>query len=96
LYIDNASHKQSAWVDTRDGQGVLLVHDDVSGKDTVITSAVGLSYPVSWLNGTTLIYRVASPKETADHIISSDAGSGAAQKITDLTNVAGLSRWYYY
>jgi hypothetical protein len=96
LYIDNASHKQSAWVDTRDGQGVLLVHDDVSGKDTVITSAVGLSYPVSWLNGTTLIYRVASPKETADHMISTDAGSGAAQKITDLTNVAGLSRWYYY
>jgi hypothetical protein len=51
---------------------------------------------VSWLNGTTLIYRVASPKETADYMISTDAGSGAAQKITDLTNVAGLSRWYYY
>jgi hypothetical protein len=94
VYIDSPNHHQSAWVDVRDGQGVLSIHDTITNKDTVIAQAVGLGYPVRWLDNTTLIYRVASPKETADYSVS--ANGGTPKKITDLTNVSGAGRWYYY
>jgi hypothetical protein len=94
VYIDSPNHHQSAWVDVRDGQGVLSIHDTTINKDTVIAQAVGLGYPVRWLDNTTLIYRVASPKETADYSVS--ANGGTPKKITDLTNVSGAGRWYYY
>jgi hypothetical protein len=94
IYIDSPNRHQAAFIENRDGQGVLSIHDDTSNKDTVLAQAVGLSYPVRWLDNTTLIYRVASPTETADYVVSTLGGT--PKKVTDLTNVPGVGRWYYY
>ena len=94
LYVENAAGSASAWIDNRDGQGVLSLHDNAANKDTVLTSATGLTYPVRWLTSDLLLYRVASPKETADYVVS--VSGGPPRKVTDLTNVPGAGLWYYY
>ncbi|HEX7368180.1 MAG TPA: hypothetical protein VF261_00805 [Candidatus Saccharimonadales bacterium] len=94
LYIDSPDAKHSAWIDTRDGKGALIIYDQASGKEATLTEQAGLTYPVSWLNNDTLIYRVSTPQETADYVISLNGGT--AKKIADVTNAAGITLWYYY
>ena len=79
----------SAWVDSRDGQGVLLTYDSASKKDTTVKMQNGLTYPIRWLNSTTLIYRVANNQEVADYAIGVDGGQ--AKKISDVTNTFGFT-----
>ncbi len=93
FYLDASDGKHSLWTDTRDGKGVLLVYDGVTGKDKVLTTSAGLSYPVRWLNARTIVYRVSTPSETADYAVSLDGG--APKKIVDLTSTAGFGKWNY-
>lgn len=94
VYVDSPDGKYSAWVDERDGKGVLIIYDTSTGKDKVLQAQSGLSNPISWLDGDHLVYRVATGSETADYVISMNGGE--AKKIKDVTNTAGLDRWYYY
>jgi hypothetical protein len=94
VYIDSPDGKRSLWVDNRDGRGVLLSYDIASAKDKVLTSQAGLKYPVSWINNSTLIYRINNDQETADYVYNLD--SGKSQKIADVTNTGGIDKWYYY
>lgn len=93
-YTPNPSGTQSAWVDQRDGKGVLIIYDQKSGSDKVIKGAGGLSNPVRWLDDSHIVYRVKTNTEAADYVLSVDGGE--AMKIADVTDTAGLDRWYYY
>ena len=94
VYIGSPDGKHSAWVDNRDGKGVLLAYDISAKTDQALRSQAGLTYPTSWLNNNVLVYRVKSPQETADYAISIEGGEPV--KIRDVTNTGGIDRWYYY
>lgn len=87
-YVDSPDAKHSAWVDVRDGKGVLISYDLGTKTDKVIASISGLTYPIQWLDANTLVYRVITPKETADYVVSIDGGS--PHKLADVTPTAGL------
>ena len=94
IYTNNASNTQSLWVDQRDGKGVLLSYNLAKKEDTALTGRSGLSYPVRWLNDTTAVYRIDNDDETADYVISLNGGE--PKKIVDVTNTAGIEKWYYH
>ncbi|HET7673651.1 MAG TPA: hypothetical protein VFK11_04030 [Candidatus Saccharimonadales bacterium] len=94
LYTESPDGKKAAWVDERDGKGVLIIYDISAGQDNVLYTQSGLSNPVSWLDDQHLVYRVSTSAETADYVIS--ISGGKPKKIRDVTNTAGLDRWYYY
>ena len=94
IYINSPSGKKSLWVDDRDGKGVLLAYDTGSKEDKTIQTASGLKNPVDWLDDDHVVYRVSNSQETADYVLNTNSGS--PKKIIDVTNVAGVDRWYYY
>jgi hypothetical protein len=94
IYADNSTGAKSAWIDDRDGKGVLIIYDTKTGKDKVLQTQSGLNSPLSWLDNDHLVYRVANSSETADYVIS--LSGGEPKKIRDVTNTAGVDRWYYY
>lgn len=94
IYVDAPSVKKSAWVDERDGKGVLLIYDVDKKEDQNLKTQSGLKNPISWLDNDHMVYRVATGSETADYVIS--LSGGEAKKIIDVTNTPGLDRWYYY
>jgi hypothetical protein len=83
-YLTGPDGDISLWTDVRDGKGVLLAHDNASGKDTVVTSQAGLGNPVRWINDDTVVYRVATAQESADYAVSLQGGQ--PKKIVDVTN----------
>jgi len=93
FYLDAADGNHALWTDSRDGNGVLLVTNATTGKDTTLVTQTGLTYPTRWLNARTIVYRVTTPTETADYAVSLDGS--AAKKIVDLTNTAGFGKWNY-
>lgn len=95
VYADSPNKKKSVWVDERDGKGVLLLHNTESNEDDqILKTQSGLSNPVRWLDNEHVIYRVSNNSETADYVININGGE--PRKIADVTNTAGLDRWYYY
>ncbi len=94
VYTDGPSNQKSLWVDERDGKGVLVLYDTQAKQEKTIQSQGGLKNPVVWTDGTHVVYRIANGQETADYILSLDGGE--PKKIKDVTNVAGVDRWYYY
>lgn len=85
-YVTAPGGGKSAWVDVRDGKGVLLLHE--KGNDKTIVTASGLTTPIQWLNKTTILYRVSNTNETAEYVVSINGGE--PKKITDVTATAGL------
>jgi hypothetical protein len=71
-----------AWVEVRDGRGVLLVSNDDTPAEQLLSLA-GLSQVMYWLNDHTLVFRVIKTGETADYVVSLD--SPEPLKITDVT-----------
>ncbi len=94
FYLDSASNKSALWTENRDGKGVLLAYDAETKKDVTLTTQSGLTYPLKWLNDKTIAYRVVTPAETADYVLSLNGGE--PRKIVDVTNAAGYGRWFYY
>ncbi len=94
LYENNPNGSVSAWVDNRDGKGVLLSYEPKAKKETVLQTKNGLKTPVRWLNDKYLIFRVNDGKETADYVLNT--AGGEAKKIIDVTDTSGIDRWYYY
>ena len=91
-YAENAANTRSLWIDNRDGKGVLLAHDDSTGKDTTVAGEDAMTYPVRWLSDDLVVFRVASSQETADYVVS--LSGGAPKKITDVTNAYSFSQGF--
>lgn len=94
MYQTSPDGAYSAWIDDRDGQGVLLLRSKDSGEEQVIVERGGLKMPMYWLNDTYLVYRVADGRETADYVLNIEGGE--SRKIIDTTDTSGISRWYYF
>lgn len=94
VYIANAENKKSIWIDERDGKGALLLYDQENKKESTLKSQSGLKYPVSWVSEDTLVYRINTEQETADYVLN--ISGGEPKKIRDVTNTAGVDKWYYY
>jgi Tol biopolymer transport system component len=94
LYTDSPSGEKTAWVDLRDGKGSLIIVDKATGEEKVVTSQSGLRNPIVWLSEDHIVYRVVTTNETSNYVI--ELSTGAFKKITDVTNVSGADRWYYY
>lgn len=82
-YIDSPNGKSSLWTEERDGKSTLLLYDVDKASDKVLKSQAGLQSPIRWLNSSTLIYRIQTPGESADYVMSVNGGD--AKKIRDVT-----------
>jgi len=87
-YIDSPDGKYSVWIDVRDGKGVLIAYELGTKTDDVVAEVAKLTYPVRWINDTTLVYRINSSTESADYVVSIDGGE--PRKISDVTQTNGL------
>lgn len=94
VYVSSPDNSRSVWIDQRDGKGVLLLYDTKTKKETTVKSQSGLKYPVYWVSNSTMVYRINTEQETADYALNLDGGN--PQKIRDVTNTAGIDKWYYY
>lgn len=94
LYVDGVNNSKSLWVDSRDGKGLLLSYDKATQKDTTLTTLVGIKAPIFWLNDNVVVYRVNDGRQTADYAVSTNGGE--AKKISDVSDINGIDRWYYY
>lgn len=93
VYSNSPDGKHSARVDTRDGKQVVVLYDNDKNTESTLVVQAGAGNPIRWLNNSTLVYRVATSQESADYVISIEAG--AARKITDVTDTGGIDRWAY-
>lgn len=84
VYRDSPNGKNSLWVDSRDGKGVLINYDIATKQEQTIISQSGLQQPVYWLNNSTITYRVSDGRETADYVRSIDGGD--PKKLKDVTS----------
>lgn len=95
VYTDAPDSVNSLWVDERDGKGVLLLYNtETNQEDKPLQTQSGLRNPIYWLDNDHIVYRVSDNSETADYVLS--ISGGEPKKIVDVTNIAGLDRWYYY
>ena len=92
VFADNSDHTKTVWLDERDGKGTLLIRSTSDKKDAILRQQSGLKSVVGWMGDKYVIYRVATPAETADYIISTDGGNPA--KIKDVFNVDGIKPAY--
>ena len=94
MYVDGIDDKKSLWVDQRDGKGALIFLDKEKNEEDTIKSQSGLTYPLRWINDTTIVYRIKTDQEIADYVASINGGE--SKKIADVTETDGIERWYYY
>lgn len=92
VFLSNTQNDHTAWTETRDGKGVLLVRDNANDKITSAATQPGLTYPFSWLNSSTLLYRVVTSGESADYVVNIQGG--AARKVGDVTASHGYIQAY--
>ncbi len=89
-FVNSPDGKTSLWMEERDGKNTLLLHDIQGDSDKVLKSQAGLQSPLRWLNSTTLIYRIQTPGESADYVMSINGGE--AKKIRDVTRTTDVWR----
>lgn len=94
VYAGSPNGAFSLWVDKRDGKGVLLEYERATKQEKTLAERGGIKLPAYWLSDKYVVYRVADGRETADYILNIEGGE--PRKITDTTDAAGLSRWYYF
>jgi hypothetical protein len=94
LYVPSSDGSRSLWTEERDGKGALLSYDVSTKEDKVLLAEAGLKNPIQWLNSKYITYRVNTPQEIADYVLNTEGGSPL--KIRNVTDTAGIDRWYYY
>lgn len=94
VYVASPEGKRSLWVDERDGKGVLLTYEHDTKQEKALQAQGGIKSPIRWLDEDHVVYRVADGRETADYVMS--LSGGEPKKVRDVTNTAGIDRWYYY
>lgn len=88
-YTSTPDGKLTAWVDNRDGKGVIVLTDMANGSERVVATASGLQQPLRWLGAGVLSYRVVTTDETADYAVSINGGE--PRKVIDVTDVDGFT-----
>jgi hypothetical protein len=88
VYIDSPDGKRTAWIDERDGKGVVLVYDFATKTEEAIVATAGIDYPLRWLTNSAIVYRFVSPTETADFVV--EASQKQPRKLIDVTPTKGL------
>ena len=83
-FVDGPKRQRSAWVDTRDTVGVLMIRNLAIKQDRQIASMKNLQGVVSWLNERVVVVRVANYSEVADYVVSLDGGEPV--KVADVSN----------
>jgi hypothetical protein len=91
-FADDSKNERSLWTDTRDGVGVLLLHDVAKNSDKTLKRQDGITYPVRWVNNQTIIYRVVTNGESADYTIT--VNGGESRKVSDVTATYGYAQIY--
>jgi hypothetical protein len=94
VYVDSPDGTKSVWVDQVDGKGVIMLNRLDDSEESIVVTQGGLQLPVSWLNNDTIVFRVKTELETADYV--ANINGGEPKKLADVTNAAGIDRWYYY
>ena len=94
LYITNTASGSSAWLEDRDGKTALLVVNKDGSDAKEILKQAGITYPVRWLNDTTLLFTVANGQETADYVVSTL--NGVSKRVGDMTISVYADNQYYY
>ncbi len=94
IYYDSPNRKRSIWSEDRDGKGTLILFDHGNNEDRTILSQSGLGNPLRWLNDHSIVFRITDGQETSDYALSLDGGE--PKKITDVTDVTGIDKWYFY
>ncbi len=82
-FVDSKNGENTAWVEIRDGKGVLLKSSTEDIKEEQVVSLPGLNEVLYWVNDTSVVFRVISNSETADYLI--DFTDNEPIKITDVT-----------
>ena len=93
LYAASPNGSYYARVDLGSSSEQLIIGRSSDGSEQMHQIA-GIRYPLRWLDDTHLVYRVVSQAETADYIF--DVRGGTAQKLSEVSNIAGIDAWYYY
>jgi hypothetical protein len=94
IYSESPDKMRSIWVDERDGKGVLLSYEYANKEDKTLHTQSGIKNPIYWLDSDHVVYRVKSGQEIADYVMS--ISGGEPLKVRDVTDIAGVDRWYYY
>jgi len=82
-FVPSPDGTRAAWVDIRDGKGVLLLDAIATGQNMSLTTQTGLVSPAHWAGNKAIIYRVSTPNESGEYVISPDGG--APHKLADVT-----------
>jgi hypothetical protein len=69
-FVDSPDGKQTAWVEVRDGKGVLLKSTIADFKEEQVLALPGLNEVLYWANASTVVFRVISTDETADYVLN--------------------------
>ncbi len=83
VFVNSPDGTKSAWIDIRDGKGVLLKANTEDYLESQVYSAAGISSVMYWVGENALVYRVIKTGETADYFIKT--GDPVPVKITDVT-----------
>ena len=83
-FVDSPNGEKTAWVEIRDGKGVLLSSNTDKINEDQILALPGVDQVLQWVSDDTLIFRVITNSETADYVVSL-AGGGVPIKLTDVT-----------
>ena len=93
IYQVSPDRKKAAFVEERDGQGVLLVTDTESDVAAVAATQSGLQQPLQWLRSDLLVYRVVTTDETADYLLN--LNDNKSQKLGNVYHADGIDRYSY-
>ncbi len=94
VYVPDSDGKRNLWIDERDGKTVLMNYQTATKSEQPLITQSGIRNPVRWLDDGHIIYRVSDGQETADYVYSINGSD--PKKIRDVTNTAGIDRWYYF
>lgn len=84
VYISTQSAKnERVFINFVDGKRILMLRHD-GDQEKELVSQPGLVGPVRFISATTIVYRVATPTETADYAVSTLGGE--PRKVTDVTS----------
>lgn len=86
-YIDAPDGKTSLWVDVRDTNGVIMVHNVSDGMEKELLTQKYVTSIVRWLSPNVFVFRVSSPSETADYAANIDGGQ--PKLISEVSAVQG-------
>ncbi|MBP6041518.1 PD40 domain-containing protein [Candidatus Saccharibacteria bacterium] len=93
IYQVSPDGKKAAFVEERDGQGVILVTDTASAESVVAATQSGLQQPLQWLRGDLLVYRAVTTDETADYLLN--LNNNKPQKLGNVYHADGIDRYSY-